>query len=285
MALAENTHLRDRIQSVKARTANRYTAAAATPPREEGEKRAQLYRMATDEHICPFGLKSRSLLRREGFEVEDHELTTREAQDAFKAEHDVGTTPQTFIGDRRIGGYEDLLEHFGKASKDEDETTYAPVIAIFGMAALMALALVWNLYEGFPILTAIKWFIAFSMSILAIQKLRDIDGFTNGFLGYDLLAQRWVPYAYVYPFAEAWVGIGMIALIGTGSPLVWLVAPVAIFIGAVGSISIVKAAYIEKRDLNCACVGGGSKVPLGAISLTEDLMMVVIGVWMMGTLA
>ena len=27
------------------------------------------------------------------------------------------------------------------------------------------------------------------------------------FLGYDLLAQRWVPYSYVYPFAEALAGV------------------------------------------------------------------------------
>ncbi len=41
-----------------------------------------------------------------------------------------------------------------------------------------------------------------------------------------------------------------------------------------------KAVYIEKRDLKCACVGGGSSVPLGFISLTENLMM-MMSVWML----
>ena len=36
----------------------------------EGTKRAVLYRMVTDEHICPYGIKSKWLLEREGFEVE-----------------------------------------------------------------------------------------------------------------------------------------------------------------------------------------------------------------------
>jgi hypothetical protein len=40
-------------------------------------KRATLYRMVTDEHVCPSGLKSRDLLDREGFSVDDHHLTTR----------------------------------------------------------------------------------------------------------------------------------------------------------------------------------------------------------------
>lgn len=75
---------------------------------------AELYRMSTDEHICPYGLKSKDLLEREGFKVEDHTLTSREETDAFKTKHDVDTTPQTFIDGKRIGGYEDLRLHFGK---------------------------------------------------------------------------------------------------------------------------------------------------------------------------
>ena len=38
-------------------------------------KSAELYRMATDEHICPFGLKSKDLLEREGYDVNDHLLS------------------------------------------------------------------------------------------------------------------------------------------------------------------------------------------------------------------
>lgn len=40
-------------------------------------RRAELHRMATAEHICPDGFKTLDLLKREGFEVEDHKLTSR----------------------------------------------------------------------------------------------------------------------------------------------------------------------------------------------------------------
>jgi len=33
---------------------------------------AELYRMATKDHLCPFGLKSKDLLEREGLSVRDH---------------------------------------------------------------------------------------------------------------------------------------------------------------------------------------------------------------------
>jgi glutaredoxin len=77
-------------------------ATAVHPPK------ATLYRMVMDKHVCPYGLKAKDLLRRQGFMVEDHWLTSREATDAFKAQHGVKMTPQTFINSERIGGYDDL---------------------------------------------------------------------------------------------------------------------------------------------------------------------------------
>lgn len=236
---------------------------------------ASLYRMVMDKHVCPWGLKARWLLRREGYRVDDHWLRTREQTDAFKAEHGVETTPQTFIDGQRIGGYDDLRRWLGKQVKDPEATSYRPVIALFGMAAAMALALGW-LIEGAPWqVDTLGRFIALAMCLLAVQKLQDVDGFATMFLGYDLLARRWVPYAYLFPFLEALAGVLMLARAGT-----WLAAPVAIFIGGIGAVSVFYAVYVQKREIKCACVGGGSRVPLGFVSLTEDLMMVAMGLWM-----
>nr|WP_321359191.1 glutaredoxin [uncultured Hyphomonas sp.] len=237
---------------------------------------ATLYRMKTPQHICPFGLKSRGLLRRKGYKVDDHLLTSREETDAFKAKHDVKTTPQTFIDGKRIGGYDDLRQFFGLPLKDKDAKTYTPVIAIFASAALMALAVSWAAFGTLLSMRVAEWFIAISMCLLAVQKLRDIDSFSNSFLGYDLLARRYVRYAYVYPFAELFAGVLMIA-----GALTWLAAPMALFIGAIGAVSVYRAVYIEKRDLKCACVGGESNVPLGFISLLENVMMVAMAIWML----
>jgi len=56
--------------------------------------------------------------------------------------------------------------------------------------------------------------------------------------------------------------------------------PVALVIGTIGAVSVIKAVYVDKRELKCACVGGDSNVPLGFLSLTENLMMVAMAVWM-----
>jgi len=238
-------------------------------------RHADLYRMVMEKHICPFGLKSLHLLKSEGFEVNDHWLKTRAETDAFKEKHGVDTTPQTFIDGERIGGHQALRRHLGKSVKDPDAVTYTPVMAVFAMAALMALAGSWASEGALLTLRSVEWFIAFSMCILAIQKLRDIDSFATMFLGYDLLAQRWVPYAYLYAFGEALAGILMVA-----NTLTWISAPVAFFIGSIGAVSVYYAVYVQKRELKCACVGGNSNVPLGFVSLTENVMMVVMAIWM-----
>ena len=58
-------------------------------------------------------------------------------------------------------------------------------------------------------------------------------------------------------------------------------APIALFVGTVGAVSVFKAVYIDKRELKCACVGGNSNVPLGFVSLTENIVMMAMGVWML----
>ena len=241
------------------------------------QRTAVLHRMVMPGHTCPYGLKARHLLKSRGYAIEDHHLATREETDAFMAKHGVKTTPQTFIGGERIGGYDDLREHFGKETKGEDETSYQPVIAIFGTAALMALAISWAAYGDLLTVRAAEWFIAISMVFLGVQKLQDLESFSTMFLNYDLLARRWVPYGKIYPWAEGLAGVLMIAGVA-----IWLAAPLALFIGTVGAASVFKAVYIDKRELKCACVGGNSNVPLGFVSLTENLAMIAMGLWMGG---
>ena len=232
--------------------------------------------MVMEHHVCPYGLKAKDLLQRQGYEVEDNWLTTREQVDALKAKHNVKTTPQIFINNERIGGYDDIRRHFGKEVRDPNDKSYRPVMALFAVTALMAMATSYA-FSGDPFTSrALIWFIAFSMSVLALLKLQNIESFSTMFLNYDLLAKHWVPYSYIYPFAEGLAGVLMIS-----GALNWLSIPIALSIGTVGGLSVFKAVYIDKRELKCACVGGNSNVPLGFISLTENLMMIGMALFML----
>lgn len=244
------------------------------PVAKSGAKQAVVYRMVMPGHICPYGLKAKDLLRRSGYEVDDRHLKSREETDQLKAQLGAKTTPQIFIAGTRIGGYDDLRAHLGIAT-DPKATSYTPVIAVFSITALMAAAV--SISASEPVISAPTFagFIAFSMAVLALLKLQNLEAFSTMFLNYDVLARRWVPYSYIYPFAEALAGVLMIAGV-----LAWLSIPIALFIGTIGAWSVFKAVYIEKRTLKCACVGGASNVPLGFVSLTENLMMIGMALWM-----
>jgi glutaredoxin len=240
------------------------------------QKQATLYRMVMPGHTCPYGLKSLHLLKKHGYTVEDNHLTTREATDAFKAEHNVQTTPQTFIGEERIGGHTELRKHFGQTVLESGDTKYKPVLVIFAVGLLLAIAVgvltSWSM--GYTMI--LPHFISITMVLLALMKLQNVEGFSTMFLNYDVLAKRWVPYGYIYPYAELTAGLLMFAGV-----LSVVSIPLALFIGGIGMWSVFKAVYIEKRELKCACVGGDTNVPLGFVSLTENIMMVGMAIWML----
>lgn len=238
-------------------------------------KSATLYRMVMADHMCPYGLKSKDLLLRQGYTVSDHHLSTREAVNAFKTEHGVNTTPQAFIDDVRIGGFDDLSVYFGKSTNDKEAVTYQPVIALFATAFALSVAVTWLVNNVLFMPQTIAWFISIAMVLLGLQKLQDIEKFATMFLNYDLLAQKWVRYGYVYPFIETAAGLMMMMGVMT-----WLSAPAALFIAGIGAISVIKAVYIDKREIKCACLGD-SRVPLGFVSLVENLMMIGMALWML----
>ncbi|MEO1519257.1 MAG: glutaredoxin [Cyanobacteria bacterium J06633_2] len=231
------------------------------------ERQVTLYRMSMTDHECPWGLRAIKLLNEKGIEFEDVRLTSKADVEAFKAEHHVTTTPQIFFGDERIGGYTDLAAYFDVEAESADYS-YTPVIALFSTAGLMAIATSAGLYG----------FMGFSLSMLASLKLMDLDAFAESFQTYDLVTQRFKLYSKAYPFIELALGLGFLSgvvplITGIGSLLV----------GISGAGSVFKAVYIDKMALNCACVGGNSKAPLGVVSFAENAIMAIMGVMLIAS--
>jgi len=221
----------------------------------------KVYRMSTPEHECPWGLRAVSLLSEKGVPFEDVKLRSREEVDAFKAFHNVATTPQIFFGEQRIGGYSDLADYFQVQAESADYS-YTPVIALFSTAGLMAIATSLGL----------SGFMGISLSMLASLKLMDIDTFAESFEKYDLITKRAKPYGKAYPFVELLIGLGFLSGV---APLVTGIG--SLLVGLSGATSVFKAVYIDKMALNCACVGGNSKAPLGVVSFAENAIMAIMG--------
>lgn len=230
-----------------------------------------LYRLDSPQHHCPHGERARQLLVERGIPFEDHRLGSQEEAERFKAAHRVSTTPQIYAGRERIGGASDLALRLGVAEPEtpaggERARSYRPVLAVFAAAALAA----WVLGIG------VAGFMGLAVTFLATLKLMDPPAFRAGFRRYDLLTARLPGYGRLYPWLELLVGLAILGRWGL-VPLALL----AIAIGLEGGLSVVRAVWIEKRDLDCACIGGNNRTPLGALSLLENVAMAAMGVAML----
>ena len=101
----------------------------------------------------------------------------------------------------------------------------------------------------------------------------DIKAFGTSYKKYDLISYQFNSWIYIYPFCELLIGI---SFINSSPPSVIIF--VALILGISGMISVFKAVYLDKLKLNCACIGGYAKTPLGIISFTENLLMAIMRV-------
>ncbi len=144
------------------------------------------------------------------------------------------------------------------------------MVAVFATAGLMALVLS----------VGISGFMGIAICLLAMLKLMDVQAFAASFRKYDLLSQRWRSWGRLYPGIELLVGLGV--LLQPESPAAaQLVGAVAVWLGAMGMVSVGKAVFLDHLALNCACVGGNSTTPLGVVSFAENLIMAAMGAVML----
>ena len=139
--------------------------------------------------------------------------------------------------------------------------SFTPLIAVFGTSFLITITLNKNFQD----------FMGISICLLAMLKIMDIEAFGISFKKYDLISYRFKKWIYIYPFCELLIGISFL-LSAPFSPVIL----VAFILGIIGMASVFKAVYLDKLKLNCACVGGYAKTPLGIISFIENLLMAIM---------
>ncbi len=115
------------------------------------------------------------------------------------------------------------------------------------------------------------FFLAFSFF-----KFLDIRGFAAGFARYDLLAERWKPWGYIYPFVELALGLAYLTAFW---PVATHIATVVVM--GFGAIGVIRS-LIRRDRVKCACLGTVIDLPLGTVTLIEDLGMAVMAGVMLG---
>ncbi len=177
------------------------------------------------------------------------------------------------IEGERVGGYQAPRQRL--TGHDPEAATDAPVLVPFAVAAATAAAMSIG-FLGSVGWQTLGWFVSASMILFGMQKLCDVDAFATGFLDYDLVARRWVPYAYVFPWVETGAGVLMTGMLPTS-----LAAPAALLVATIGAVSVFESVYVDRRELKCACVASGVNWPPDFVSLSENLMMMGMAIVML----
>lgn len=155
------------------------------------------------------------------------------------------------------------------ASEKTGLLNYVPLIVIISLIILTTLTLSINDYLNniFAVENLISYFMTCFFITFAGFKLMDIKGFARGYSTYDLLARKWFPYGYIYPFIELAFGLTMILKIWPQFVL-WSELFVMTFSGLGVALKLARG-----QKFQCACLGTFLKVPLTKITLIEDFAM------------
>lgn len=151
--------------------------------------------------------------------------------------------------------------------------TYRPLLLVVGY--LVGVVFVVDASMAFSWMRAMRHFMGGFFLAFSFFKLLDLGGFADAFQSYDVLAKRSRVYGYAYPFIELTLGVAY--LVGF-QPLLTNIATLAVMLlGLIG----VSQALLQKRRIQCACLGTVFNLPMSKVTFIEDGVMAVMALAML----
>lgn len=145
-------------------------------------------------------------------------------------------------------------------------TTYRPLLLVF--AYLIGIVALVEFTAGrFDWMRAMANFMGGFFVAFSFFKLLNLRGFADAYQTYDVLARPVRAYAYVYPFIE--LGLGVAFLLRLAPVATNIVTLVVMVVSAIG----VTQALLQKRRIQCACLGTVFNLPMTKVTFLEDALM------------
>lgn len=172
------------------------------------------------------------------------------------------------------------LEESHKSKESGVRESYWPLVVIIGMIALVtAISTFTDYFRGydsrFVFEKSLTNFMAGFFLVFSAFKFMDLKGFADGYSSYDLLAQKFYNYGYIYPFFELF--LGLIFFGGVNNFYVNLFTFILMGFSGLGVLN----SMLKKRKFQCACLGTFLKVPLTKVTLIEDFGMAAMALLML----
>lgn len=152
--------------------------------------------------------------------------------------------------------------------------TYKPILLIFfyilGVTALIQLT-----SAQIDFMQWMRHFMAGFFLVFSFFKLLNLKGFAESYVMYDVIARRVPAWAYAYAFIE--LGLGIAFLIGFNPFLTNAVTAIVMTISIIGVLQTV----LNKRKIQCACLGAVFNLPMSTVTIIEDGLMILMSIGML----
>lgn len=152
--------------------------------------------------------------------------------------------------------------------------TYKPVLLIF-LYITVVTVLIQAGNRGFDLMQWMRHFMAAFFLVFSFFKMLNLKGFAESYVMYDVIARNIPAWAYLYAFVE--LGLGMAFLLNLDPFITSLVTAVVMAVSMIGVLRTV----LNKKKIQCACLGAVFNLPMSTVTIIEDGLMIAMSVAML----
>lgn len=155
--------------------------------------------------------------------------------------------------------------------------TYKPILLIFFYISLITV-LIQTTNHHFNFMQAMQHFMAGFFLVFSFFKMLNLKGFAESYMMYDVLARRIPVWGYVYAFLE--LGLGISYLLNFNPIFTNAVTFIVMSISIIGVLQSV----LNKKKIQCACLGAVFNLPMSTVTIIEDGLMIIMSLIMLITM-
>lgn len=174
------------------------------------------------------------------------------------------------------GNYTITAEHHSEVAEQTKSwvETYKPILLIFFYITLIT-SLIQFSNHHFDFMIWMQHFMAGFFLVFSFFKLLNLKGFADSYVMYDVIAKRVPVWAYVYAFVE--LGLGIAYAINFNPFVTNLTTLIVMSISIIGVLQSV----LNKKKIQCACLGAVFNLPMSTVTIIEDALMIVMSAAML----
>lgn len=155
--------------------------------------------------------------------------------------------------------------------------TYKPILVIFFYISLISV-LIQSTNHHFDYMQAMRHFMAGFFLVFSFFKMLNLKGFAESYMMYDVLARKIPVWGYVYAFLE--FGLGISYLLNLSPIFTNAVTFIVMSISIIGVLQSV----LNKKKIQCACLGAVFNLPMSTVTIIEDGLMIIMSLIMLITM-